>query len=72
MRVEQVDHNRLIAAATAGYDLVNAIEAGADTVALCREIKTIMRSIPEDVIDQEYEPKRVPARKRPARRVTDE
>lgn len=66
------DHNRLIAAATAGFDLVNAIEAGADTVALCREIRNIMRSIPEDVIDHEYEPMRRVVRKRPARRVTDE
>ncbi|MGA2302249.1 MAG: hypothetical protein ABSG77_16330 [Candidatus Acidiferrum sp.] len=64
------DHNRLIAAATAGYDLVNAIEAGVDTTRLCQEIKQIMRSIPEDVIDREYEPMRVPRRKRPARRVT--
>jgi hypothetical protein len=64
------DHNRLIAAATAGHDLVNAIEAGADTVALCREIKNIMRSIPEDVIDQEWEPTRRVVRKKPARRVT--
>jgi|CZKR01.1.fsa_nt_gi hypothetical protein len=65
------DHNRLIAAATAGFDLVNAIEAGADTVALCREIKNTMRAC-EDVIDKQYEPRRVPRRKRPARRVTDE
>jgi hypothetical protein len=64
------DHNRLIAAATMGYDLVNAIEAGADTIALCREIKNIMARIPEDVIGNEYEPIRVPVRKRGARRVT--
>jgi hypothetical protein len=65
------DHNRLIAAATAGFDLVNAIEAGADTVALCREIKGIMRDV-GDLVDREYEPERVPERKRPARRVTGE
>jgi hypothetical protein len=65
------DHNRLVAAATAGFDLVNAIEAGADTVALCREIKGIMRDV-GDLVDQEYEPERVPKRKRPARRVTGE
>ena len=64
------DHNRLIAAATAGFDLVNAIEASADTTALCQEIKNIMRTIPEDLIDNEYEPMRVPAKKRRARRVT--
>jgi hypothetical protein len=66
------DHNRLIAAATAGFDLVNAIEAGADTSALCQEIKNTMRTIPEDLVDDEYKPMRVPAKKRPARRVTGE
>lgn len=66
------DHNRLIVAATAGFDLVNAIEAGADTTALCREIKNIMRTIPEDLVDRQYEPEKVPSRKRRARRVTGE
>lgn len=67
----KVVHNNLIRAATAGYDLVVAIEAGADTIALCREIKSIMESVPEDILDHEYEPKRIPVPKRRARRVTE-
>lgn len=64
-------HNNLIRMATAGHDLVCAIEAGADTTALCREIKTIMGNVPPDVLENEYEPKRVRVPKRPARRVTE-
>jgi hypothetical protein len=64
------DHNRLITAATAGYDLVAAIEAGADTAALCQEIKDIMGSISKDVFNHEYQPLRKRVPKRPAQRVT--
>jgi len=68
----QTVHNNLIRAATLAVDLVNAIEHGADTVALIEEVKEIMNSVPEDILDKPYEPRRLPARRRRARRVTGE
>jgi hypothetical protein len=65
------DHNNLIRAATAAFDLVRAVEAGADTTALVQEIYSIMNDVPEDLLDHEYEPERVQKRRRPARRVTE-
>jgi hypothetical protein len=66
------DHNRLIRAATASFDLVTAIEHGADTTALVQEIREIMNSTPEDIWEKPYEPTRSPARRRRARVVTGE
>jgi hypothetical protein len=67
----QTDHNNLIRAATLAFDLVNAIEHRADTVALIAEVKEIMSSVPEDILDKPYEPRRVRARRRRARLVTE-
>jgi hypothetical protein len=64
-------HNNLIRAATAAYDLVRAMDAGADTTALVQEIYSIMDSVPENLLDHGYEPERVQKRRRPARRVTE-
>jgi hypothetical protein len=61
------DHNRLIRAATASFDLVTAIEHGADTTALVQEIREIMNSTPEDLWEKSYEPKRIPARRQRAK-----
>lgn len=67
----QTDHNNLIRAATLAFDLVNAIEHRADTVALIAEVKEIMNSVPEEIRDKPYEPTRVRARRRRARLVTE-
>lgn len=67
----QTDHNNLIRAATLAFDLVAAIEHGADTVALVDEVKGIMGRVPKDILDRPYEPKRLPRRRRPARLVTE-
>jgi hypothetical protein len=64
------DHNKLIRAATAAFDLVLAIEHGADTTALVQEIH-IMRIVPEDLLDKPYQPMRVLKPARRGRRVTD-
>jgi hypothetical protein len=65
------DHNHLIRAATLAFDLVSAIEAGADTAALVQEVKEIMDNAPE--LDKAYEPKRIAAPRRSrARPVTME
>jgi hypothetical protein len=66
----KLDHDRLIAAATAGYDLVNAIEAGADTAAICEEIKGIMKGIPDDLIENEWTPCIKPIQKKRPQRIT--
>jgi len=67
----QADHNNLIRAATLAFDLVNAIEHRADTVALIEEVKEIMNSVPEDILDKPYEPRRVRTRRRRPRLVTE-
>ena len=64
------DHNNLIRAATLAFDLVNAIEHGADTVALVREVHELMDGVPEDILDKPYEPMRVTRRARRARLAT--
>jgi hypothetical protein len=68
----QTDHNNLIRAATLAFDLVNAIEHRADPVALIAEVKEIMNSVPEDILNKPCAPRRLPARRRRARRVTGE
>ncbi|MGA7927132.1 MAG: hypothetical protein WCA20_14205 [Candidatus Sulfotelmatobacter sp.] len=57
------DHNRLITAATAAYDLAKAVKAGADTDALCREIEEQMDGM-EEIISRRFEPVRKQLRKR--------
>ncbi len=64
------DHHSLIRAATCASDLVAAMEHGADTTALVREIQSIMNDVPSDLLDREYEPKKVEAPRRPARKAT--
>ncbi len=66
------DHNNLIRAATLAFDLVNAIEHGADTVALVREVHELMDGVPEDILDKPYEPMRVTRRARLATRDEEE
>jgi hypothetical protein len=46
------DHNRVLRLAAAGFDLTNAIEVGADTVALRQEIHELMDSVPDDLLDR--------------------
>ena len=64
------DHNNLLRAASLSFELVKAIEAGADTVALTEEIHRLMDDVPQDWFIHGYEPVRVTRRKRRARRVT--
>lgn len=64
------DHNNLIKAATLAFDLVAAIEAGADTFALVQEVREIMGVVDEDMLNRPYEPEAKQVKKRPARRVT--
>jgi hypothetical protein len=63
-------HNSLLRAAYLSFELTKAIEAGADTVALTREIHKIMDGIPEDWFINGYEPVRVLRRTRPAKPTT--
>lgn len=65
----KTDHNRLITAATGALDLANAVEAGSDTRALCREIKNQMGDVGE-IIERSFEPVRKKLCKRPKRKVT--
>jgi hypothetical protein len=67
----RADHNHFIRAATLAFDLVNAIEHRADTVALIAEVKEIMNRVPEDMLDKPYEPRRRRVRRRRARLVTE-
>ena len=62
----------MIRAATLAFDLVNAIEHGADTVALVREVHELMDGVPEDILDKPYEPMRVTRRARLATRDEEE
>ena len=64
------DHNHLLRAATLAFDLVNALEAGADTVALVSEVRQIFGSV-QSILDRPYEPEKIAGRKRPARHVTE-
>lgn len=64
-------HERVLDAAVAGFELVSAIEAGVDTTGLCDRIKKIMVSIPRDMLDSEYEETRRRVRKRPPRHGTE-
>jgi hypothetical protein len=67
----QADHNHLIRAATAAFDLVSAIEARADTTALCEEIREIMQDR-GDLTEKHFEYDRRPVRRRKALQVTGE
>jgi hypothetical protein len=64
------DHNNLIRAATLAFDLVAAIEAGADTFGLLQEVKEMMDAVDEDLLSKPFEPATKELKKRPARQVT--
>jgi len=64
------DHNHLLRAATLTEDLVNALEANADTTALIAEAKELFREIDRDILDKAYTPRRRSRPKRPARPAT--
>lgn len=66
------DHNNLIRAVTAAFDLVNAIDAGADTFVLVEELRNLMRSVDDEILSKPYEPEKKTLPKRAARRVTDD
>jgi len=64
------DHNRLLRAATLSHDLVNAIEAGADTVALVTEVKEIFTDVSQDVWDRPFQLKKRCMPKRSAKKAS--
>jgi hypothetical protein len=66
----RADHNNLLRAALLSLELTKAIEAGADTVALTREVHKLLDGVPENWFVNGYEPVRVLRRKRPAKPTT--
>jgi hypothetical protein len=65
------DHNRVLDAAFAAFNLVEAIKAGVDTVELCERIIKIRDSIPDSLIENGYTETRRVVRRKPPRRGTE-
>jgi hypothetical protein len=65
-------HNNLLRAANLAFELATAIEAGADTFALVQEIRTIKNSLPDNLLDTQFEPSGVTERQRMSKKPTTE